>query len=232
MGGLTDGTRYAFRVAVVNAMGVGPWSDPVTATPAWTPAAPSGLTPAVAPAPGVGSGAVTLTWTAPASDGGADITDYVVERSVDGTTWASVETDESPATSSMVRGLANGTPYWFRVAAQNAVGISPWSDAIQATPVWRPSAATALRAAVVGSRTVRLTWHAPSNGGAAITDYVIQHAIGGKPWTTVRDGVSTTPSRTIARLSNGTSYRFRVAARNNVGLGPWSTVATATPTAR
>ncbi len=72
--GLTNGTNYRFRVAARNAIGIGPSSTPVEATPAWVPAAPAGLTPAA------GVGQVTLTWNAPA-DNGAAITDYVVESS-------------------------------------------------------------------------------------------------------------------------------------------------------
>jgi hypothetical protein len=33
----------------------------------------------------------------------------------------------------------------------------------------------------------------------------------------------------IGGLTNGTSYRFRVAAKNVVGVGPWSAAARATP---
>jgi hypothetical protein len=33
----------------------------------------------------------------------------------------------------------------------------------------------------------------------------------------------------MSRLTNGTAYRFRVAAKNTVGRGPWSVVVRATP---
>jgi hypothetical protein len=85
----------------------------------------------------------------------------------------------------------------------------------------------------VGSRQVKLTWNAPgSSGGTNVTDYVIQRSTNGIAWTTVRDGVSTTRSDLVAGLTNGIRYRFRVAARNVVGQGSWSTVVRATPHAR
>jgi hypothetical protein len=210
----------------------------VTATPVGLPAAPDRLATAVAPATGVTSGQVKLTWHPPASTGGAAITDYVIQRSTRGSTWTTVRDGLSPAGPSVVRGLTNGTAYRFRVAAVNVVGQGPWSSIAGARPRWKPGAPGGLQAAVaptagIGSRQVKLAWNAPaSTGGAKVTDYVIQRSTNGATWTTVRDGVSTTRSYLVARLTNGTQYRFRVAAHNVVGQGSWSTVVRATPHAR
>ncbi len=236
VGGLTNGTTYSFRVSAVNALGTGASSDVVEATPAGPSAAPTGLTAAVAPATGVGSGQVKLTWIAPSANGSA-IRDYLIQWSIDGTTWTTVDDGVSTAQSYVVTRLTNGTQYRFRLAAINAVGQSPWSSIVPATPRWKPAAPGGLRAAVapttgVGSRQVKLTWNAPaSTGGSALTDYAIQRSTDGVKWTTVVDGVSTARSYVVARLTNGTQYRFRVAARNAVGQGPWSTVVRATPRA-
>jgi hypothetical protein len=87
--------------------------------------------------------------------------------------------------------------------------------------------------AVVASRQVTLTWNAPlATGGSSITDYIVQRSTGGKPWTTVRDGVSTMRRSVIGRLTNGTRYRFRVAAKNAVGVGPWTAAVRAVPGTR
>jgi large repetitive protein len=222
--GLTDGVGYSFRVAAVNALGHGAWSAPVSATPVWTPDAPAGLRTGV----GIASGQAKLNWTVPA-DHGSPITDYVIERSTDGTTWTAVSDGVSPATTSTVRGLANGTSYRFRVAADNAVGSSPFSSTTQAVPTWKPAAPRGLRAAA-GAGRVRLTWTAPASNGSAINDYVIQRAVG-KRWTTVRDGVSTNRSFTVTHLTNGVPYRFRVAANNAIGAGRWSAAVRTTPQA-
>jgi hypothetical protein len=72
---------------------------------------------------------------------------------------------------------------------------------------------------------------APASNGSAITDYIIQRAAPGTAWTTVRDGVSTARSHVVTRLTNGTPYRFRVAAKNAVGIGLWSLVVRAVPRA-
>ena len=127
-------------------------------------------------------------------------------------------------------GLANGTAYQFRIAAVNAVGPGAWSTPVAATPRWKPAAPGGPRRGGLPAGHADLE-HASATGGSNITDYVIQRSANGKPWTTVRDGVSTTRRSVIGGLTNGTSYRFRIAAKNAVGTGPWSTMVRATPRA-
>jgi titin len=226
--GLDNGTPYRFRVAAVNAVGSGEWSSPIVATPVGKPDAPGRPRAAVAPATGVGIGQAKLTWTAPVNNGSA-VSDYVIQRSTDGTTWTTVNDGVSAATTLTVSRLANGTQYQFRVAAMNAGGQGDWSATVSATPRWKPAAPRELRA-TARARQVRLTWSAPASNGAAIGDYLIQRSTG-RGWTTVRDGVSTARSYTVSGLTNGTSYRFRVAAKNAVGQGSWSAVVRSTPRA-
>ncbi|HWJ82784.1 MAG TPA: fibronectin type III domain-containing protein [Nocardioides sp.] len=66
-----------------------------------------------------GDAEAEVTWTAPASDGGAPVDGYTVVASPGG---ASVST--SGATRAVVSGLENGTPYRFSVVAVNSVGAS------------------------------------------------------------------------------------------------------------
>jgi hypothetical protein len=73
--------------------------------------------------------------------------------------------------------------------------------------------------AKAGNASVTLTWTAPSSdGGAAITGYVIKPSRG--PAVKVGD----VTSDTLTGLTNGTAYRFTVAAVNSVGTGPSSAV--------
>jgi titin len=134
MSGLVNGTSYRFRVAAKNALGLGPWSATVAATPRWKPTAPRALTKAVAPAPGVGSRQVKLSWDAPRTSNGARIKDYVIQRSVNGRKWTTVRDGVSAKRSVIVSRLTNGTQYRFRVAAKNVVGRGSWSRIVRATP--------------------------------------------------------------------------------------------------
>ena len=142
------------------------------------------------------SKAVTLSWRSPTSNGGASITDYVIQRSRTASgAWTTVNDGVSTARSFMVTGLTNGTRYRFRVAARNAAGTGAYSTAVSAVPRTVPSPPRSVRA-VPRSKAVTLSWRLPtSSGGASITDYVIQRTrTGSGAWRTVNDGVSTARS--------------------------------------
>jgi hypothetical protein len=94
-----------------------------------------------------------------------------------------------------------------------------------------PGAPTSVAATARNSQ-VALAWTAPaSNGGFAITDYVVQFSSNsGSTWTTFADGTSASTSATVTGLTNGTSYIFRVAAANAIGQGSYSSASSgATP---
>ncbi len=228
--GLVNGTRYYFRVLAHNAVGVGnsPASNVANAIPRTLPTAARSLTVSVA-----GTGMLRLTWLAPTSNGGSAVTDYIIQRSANGTTgWATVSDGVNTNTTYSATGLVNGTRYYFRVYAHNAVGNSPTSNVANAIPVPVPTAPRSLVAAPTNvSGQVRLTWVVPlSNGGSAVTDYIVQRSPNGTTgWATISDGVNTNTTYTLSGLLNGTRYYFRVYAHNAVGNGPISNVANAIP---
>ena len=90
-----------------------------------------------------------------------------------------------------------------------------------------PGQVTGLTLGTATSTTQPLTWTAPSDGGSAITDYVVQWSpAGANTWTTFADGTSATASATVTGLTASTSYDYRVAAVNAVGTGSYSSTAT------
>ncbi len=222
---LTNGLVYNFRVSAVNAIGTSSPSSTASATPTAGATAPDAPTIGTATA---GNAQATVTFTPPVDDGGSAITTYTVTSNPGAVTATDTG---SPIT---VTGLANGTTYTFTVTATNAIGTSLPSAASNAvTPATIPDAPTNL-SATSGNAEVDLDWDAPvSNGGSAITDYVIQYKLSSEPttWSTFSDGTSTVTTTTVTGLTNELAYDFRVSAVNAVGTSAVSSTDSATPTA-
>jgi hypothetical protein len=86
-----------------------------------------------------GNGAANVIWTASAS-GGSPITSYTVTPYTGGVAQPPTTVSGSPpATSTVVSGLTNGTPYTFTVTATNAIGTSqPSAQSNQTIPSPQP----------------------------------------------------------------------------------------------
>jgi fibronectin type 3 domain-containing protein len=214
---LTNGTTYSFWLATGNSRTKlsNTVSNIVSATPMTVPGAPTGLieTP--------GNAGVTLSWAAPASDGGSPVTGYEIYAgtSPGGETGTPVDSSPVTATSYTAADLTNGTTYYFTVVAINAAGQGPPSGEEPATPVTVPGAPAGLTA-TPGNAQVTLSWAAPaSTGGSPVTSYDIYtgttaDSSGGAPLATV-----TGTAVTVTGLVNGTTYYFKVTALNRVGEG-------------
>lgn len=123
---LASATTHQFRVAAVNSSNVrGAWSSAVTGlTPVAVPSAPRDLQ-------ALGTVmSMQLSWTAPLSDGGADVTRYRIQRSSDGVHWLTVKSVRGTVTSTTVPGVRQGRTYQFRVSAVNEKGPSAWTAAV------------------------------------------------------------------------------------------------------
>lgn len=83
-----------------------------------------------------GNGSVTVTWSAPDSDGGRTITGYTATAGTGESCTVTSVAPSTPATNCTITGLTNGASYTFRVTATNAVGTSVASVAsAPVTPV-------------------------------------------------------------------------------------------------
>lgn len=124
-----------------------------------------------------GNAEVSLSWSAP-SNGGSQISSYVVEYSEGGTfDPANFESEtvpgNPPATEITIDELTNNQAYTFRVSAVNGEGSGNPSATVTATPVsdvTLPGAPTNLTASP-GNTEVALSWNAPnSSDGLYVTD--------------------------------------------------------------
>ena len=96
-----------------------------------------------------------------------------------------------------------------------------------------PGQVTGLTFGTSSTSTQPLTWTAPvSNGGSAITDYLIEYkATASGTWLTFSHTASTATAATLVGLTAGTSYDARVSATNAIGTGTASSVVTGSTTA-
>ena len=85
---------------------------------------------------------ITVTWTAPASDGGSPVTDYLIQYRDTGIggwptrfptgPWSDF-THASTSTTATISGLTTMHKYEFRVAAVNVIGAGVWNNQALAT---------------------------------------------------------------------------------------------------
>ena len=111
---------------------------PGVAGPPTAPGQVTGLTTTPKP------GRVDLSWTAP-GNGGSAITDYLIERAPDVSgspgTYATVTHSAQTTTTYTDSGLTNGSIYWYRISAINAIGTGTASTAVSSSAHGEPTRA-------------------------------------------------------------------------------------------
>lgn len=193
-----------------------------------SPSAPTGLTAAV------GDRSIALTWNEIVREGGANITDYAVEYSTNGTDWQLSERAVSATPSHTITGLTNGSTYYVRVQALNGAS-GDWSMLeAPVTPRWTPIADPASPPAVSGTAQYGETLLATAGGwqanGAAYTlRYQWQHSTDGSVWSSIPGATLT--SYTIGNYV-GSQLRIEVTATNAAGDTVVASVATTTVAAQ
>jgi fibronectin type 3 domain-containing protein len=198
--------------------------DELTVTPATAsvPAGPTSLT--VTP----GNTTATLSWAASTSGSPTSYTIYRGTKS-DGEAVTPVATTNGTTTTVTDTGLKNGTTYFYNVAANNAVGVSPDSNEVSVTPAvgtgTAPPAPTGLNA-TGGNGSVSLTW----NASAGATSYSVYRGTAPGAEGSTAIGTSASNSFTDTAVTNGTKYYYTVTASNTAGASLKSNEASATPT--
>jgi len=174
--GLDVSTTYYYQVSAVNAAAVSANSSQSVTAPPYAPASLSAIP---------GNSQIILSWTPVAN---ATKGYYLYRGTSSGNENVTVLSAYS-GTSYTNTGLANGTTYYYVVAASNSVGLGPDSPEASAAP-----------SAVIVFAPANLTWK--GDGVANIWD-----VSGAANWTT--NGVATT-------FDNGDTVTFDSSGANNV----------------
>lgn len=215
---------YKFRVAAVNSVGTGLYSNTASGILANKPDAPYDLSAII------GDKHIKLSWTEP-YDGGCPISSYVIEYYKDNEQSFYLSTGGSDI-KYILLGLSNNSNYSVRIAAINSVGTGLYSTLLtQLQPLSRPSRVLDPEAYLQDANSVGISWKQP-NGD--LTDYLIEYSNNnGISWNSTPLLPSGTTYTTINNLVNGYTYSFRISAINTTVYGPVSlipsTVAISTP---
>ena len=155
------------------------------------------------------AGTVTLSWSSVTeADNG-----YAVQTLLNGNQAGDLVGVIGQSTNNLVvSGLQGGSEYSFKVRAISTSAVSSWSAAVTATPVTAP--ATPPKPTHVISRlTATVNWSAPlSDGGSAITGYLITEANSGVTQT----ALSSARTVQFENLTAGEKVKFNVSAINSV----------------
>jgi titin len=201
---------HTLTVAAENSDGTGPTASLTFFRPATSlPTAPTNLNPTNGPN-------ATLSWSAPAKDGGSLVTQYAVQ--VDSGNFYYQASDQLSFNLSQIQGISYGT-HTVAVSAVNSNGQGSVASAqlLYSTAPAAPALADITMLTPANKPVV--SWLAPDNHGSTITEYDIYIDNNKNP-----DIVpGTTLTYVIANQLNG-SHTFHLAARNVYGRSTYTSV--------
>ena len=218
---LTEGSEYVVRIIAKNQEGesLPLMSDTISISKTRSvPAAPNMLK-----VMRVTDSSVTLQWFPPYSDGGSDITKYVVlskQHAVD--SWDEVGRVGASSTTYTATKLKEGRSYYFAVHAINKVGKG---ESIETARPVTPKKSVSKPISPVGPLTVNafshdsvsLNWLHPE-GDDSISSYRIEKRDSTRTtWDVVGNVDASETSYVVRGLNSGTDYYFRVIAENGAG---------------
>jgi len=240
--GLSANATRHYRVRAINPQGAGATSEVASGTTSADLALPGDPTNLmVAPS---GRTLIALTWTAPADNGGAEITGYQIDVGQESSTqepamkrtqdpvltWTTLVPNTGTAETRYIhRGLDPNTTRYYRVQAINSLGtgeatMAESATTVDATTLAIPSDPLELTATLDNPSTVLLGWNAPADdGGSSITGYKVQ--VSTDQFSTFTELVASQTTYTHTGLPKNAVRQYRVIAINEQGNSLPSNVA-------
>jgi large repetitive protein len=168
------------------------------------------------------TGALTVSYAAPASNGGSAITHYNATCSSTNGGVAKTGTHTGASAAAItVTGVTTGKAYRCSVTATNAKGTGSASSSSAAVVVGAPAAPAVVSATRVAAGQIKVTFLAGVNNGSAITSFTATctSSNGGATKSGSHTGATPEPI-TVTGLTGGKSYTCEVTARNARGVSP------------
>ena len=216
-GGLTVSTSYYYKARAWNSAGYSQLSATAAGGTTLAAAGSAPVTPVGLRVVETFNNSITMAWNPVAT-----ATSYELFRD-DGSTNGQVYSGSALSVNDS--GLQNGTSYSYTVQATNAQGSSAVSPAVTAVTI--PKIPTGLAVGSPTTSSLTISWDAITGA----TGYQLMRATAaGGPYSNVYTGPADTI--TVAGLSSGTTYYFKVASSNAGGVSGLSGYAmgTTTPT--
>jgi fibronectin type 3 domain-containing protein len=217
---LVNGQAYWYGIAALNHFmeGIMSKADPVI--PMWLPGPPERMGVSVE-----GTNAL-ISWTPPLEDNGSAVNGYWMYEWI-GEQWIRSLWFDASTQGYVVHGLAAASHRLYMVRAVNQVGEGP-GKTVEFTAPDVPSQPSMLMIKE-GVHNITIGWSTPSSdGGAAITTYVIYRSEEGGPFRIVALVPASVHSFLDEGLTSNETYRYYVKAMNVMGTGTSSNVAQAT----
>ncbi|KAM6910751.1 myomesin-3 [Xenentodon cancila] len=225
--GLKTRREYVFRVKSVSRVGNSRYSDeshPIRVKSAINvPSAPSDISLLLC----TGSEMV-LGWRAPSRSGGDSVHGYYLDQREKSTeTWKEVNVKAVKKRQLKVCNLTSGRFYQFRVFAANVAGVGKPSDASEAflCEKWtmpEPGCPYDLEFREVRSDSLVLLWATPLyEGRSPVTGYLLEISQDDQSdiWTALNEKPISHTHYKVMGLQAGQTYRLRVSAVNEAGVG-------------
>ncbi|MGB8652678.1 MAG: fibronectin type III domain-containing protein, partial [Mycobacteriales bacterium] len=214
----SDGVTYTVQKEWSNAL-----SSCIVDKGSTTPAAPQA--PAAAAAAG---GAVKVSWSKPAADGGTAVAGYdIYQSTTGGSSGAKVGAVGATATSWTSGALTNGGSYFFQVLARNANGDGPLSPQVSAVAdSVAPTVSMTSPASLFQLSTLMTARYGGADSASGVASYDVQYrsaAWNGGFGSYANLVLGTTATSRSLSGSPGREYCFHVRSRDHAGnTSAWS----------